>query len=404
VDLNLHLQDWLNLLVRWTHLITGISWIGSSFYFMWLDSHLTVSETPDAAHKKDVEGELWMVHSGGFYQVERKKIGPGTMPKVLHWFKYEALFTWMSGMFLLGIVYYLTGGIYLIDPAVAPISFARAASIGIGSLVVTWFVYDLLWQTVGKRFEGIATTLTLALGGITAYGLCHALSGRAAFIHFGAILGTIMVANVWVRILPSQQKMIDATKEGRSPDFTLSGHAKKRSVHNSYMTFPVLFMMLSNHYPNAYAHSSNWIVLLLLVLLGASIRHAMIGKNGSGQWAAAPAVSVLLVLIFMTATPLTPPPDAHAKVEVARVTFHQVRQVIDQRCVSCHSTKPKDQSFGPSPGGVIFAANERIRDLAARIKERAVDTKTMPLGNKTGMTDDERKLLGRWIEEGATLE
>lgn len=399
------MQDWLNLFLRWIHLLTGIAWIGSSFYFMWLDANLL----PPEAKKPDVEGELWMVHSGGFYLVERKLIGPGSMPKVLHWFKYEALFTWISGILLLSLIYYFTNGAYLLDPNVARIGAGQGALIGIGTLVVSWFVYDLLWESkFAATYGRFATFLSLALATIAGYVFCSFLSGRAAYIHLGAMFGTIMVANVWVRILPSQRKMVDATKEGRKPDFTLSAKAKRRSVHNSYMTFPVLFMMISNHYGNTYGSSHNFIVLCLLVILGVTIRHVMIAKDATGKWAILPALVSLVALVFLTA-PSGAGFLAHGNLEngnvkQGKVTFLQARAILENRCVACHSQNPKMTQFGSVPGGVYFESPEQIHAFAERIKMRAVTTKTMPLQNLTQMTDEERAILGAWIDSGANVD
>jgi uncharacterized membrane protein len=391
--------DWLNLFTRWVHLIAGISWIGSSFYFMWLDASLEKLANAPA----DVEGELWMVHSGGFYQVLRKKIGPGSMPKTLHWFKYEALFTWLSGIFLLSLIYHLTGGAYLVDPRVAQLSPGEATGFSIALIVGSWIAYDLLWNSpLGKKLPAAATAVCLVGAGALSYGLCHLFSGRGAFIHLGAIFGTIMVANVWIRILPSQQKMIDATKEGKQPDFALSGYAKRRSVHNSYMTFPVLFLMISNHYPMAYGNAQNWIILVLLVVLGMAIRHMMIAKAEQGAWALIPAfgavVTLLLMTIDLSSGMVTPGADG------PRIPFDRVHSVIQARCLVCHSAHPADPTFGPMPGGVSFETVERIQALAPRIKERAYITKTMPMANKTGITEDERLMLGRWVDQGAHVQ
>ena len=398
--MNFHLNDWLSLLLRLAHLVAGISWIGSSFYFIWLDSHL---EKPKSL-KTDVEGELWMVHSGGFYLVERKKIGPGSMPETLHWFKYEALFTWLTGIFLLGVVYYFTGGAFLVDPAVLSIQPIHAVLVSLGILTGSWLIYDFLWQTLGKKHPQWTSGICLGLLGVAAFTFTHLLSGRAAFIHMGALLGTLMVANVWIRILPAQQKMVDATAEGRLPDYALSGHAKRRSVHNSYMTFPVLFMMLSNHYPMVYGQAHNWLILILLMISGASMRHMMISKSASGRkWAIAPVAASLLTLVFLASSVgVAEAPRGMASLNP--VTFLQVRQVITQRCVRCHSTHPEETTFGPSPGGVSFEAPEQIRAFANRIKFRVVETKTMPLANKTEITDDERALLGRWVDQGAQVQ
>lgn len=390
-----HLADWLELGLRWTHLIAGIAWIGSSFYFIWLDSHLE----PPAPGKTDVDGTLWMVHSGGFYQVERRRIGPGQIPRTLHWFKWEAALTWITGIALLTLVYYLTGGVYLVDPAVAKLGVGAATVLAVGMLVVSWFVYDLLWRS--RRAEGpFAAVVSFALVGAVAYGLCQVLSGRAAFIHVGALLGTLMVANVWLRILPAQQQMIDATTAGRAPDFTLGARAKRRSVHNSYMTFPVLFIMLSNHYPATYGHRLNWLVLLLLIVAGAGVRHVMIGKDGSGRWALVPVAAALVVLVALTAPSRAAPAPAAGG---SAPSFAAVRAVVNQRCLSCHSAYPTDSVFRVAPAGVVFDTPESVRRLAERIRVRVVETQTMPLANKTGMTEEERELVGRWIGAGAHL-
>lgn len=400
----LHLAEWGAYLIRWIHLITGISWIGSSFYFMWLDASL---EEP-VQKKPDVEGELWMVHSGGFYEVERKRIGPGTMPAKLHWFKYEALFTWISGACLLIVAYYLNAAAFMVDPAVSSIHPHLAVTLSAAALVVSWFIYDGLWQSpVGKNSPNVATGISLLLAAGMAYGFCQYLSGRAAFIHVGAMFGTWMVANVWVRILPAQQRMIDATKEGRTPDFAHSGHAKRRSVHNTYMTFPVLFMMLSNHYPHTYSGPWNWVALILMIVMGAAIRHVMVAKHGTGKWAVAPATVAAACLLIITASFPEKPHAAHATAEAVPagppVPFSQVHSIINSRCVGCHATHPAITTFGPTPGGVQFDTPERIRSLAERIKIRAVTTKTMPIANHTQMTEEERAILGRWIDQGAKL-
>lgn len=387
--------EWLNLLLRWAHLIFGIAWIGSSFYFMWLDSNL---EAPPPS-KKDVEGELWMVHSGGFYLVERKLIEPGSMPATLHWFKYEALFTLVTGFLLLNLVYYFSGGAFLLDPSVSGISHGQGVALGLGVLIVSWIVYDLIWQSkLALEKNALALGLSILLAAGTAYLLCRYLSGRAAFIHLGAMFGTIMVTNVWMRILPSQQKMIDATKEGRKPDYTLSAKAKRRSVHNSYMTLPVLFMMISNHYATVTSGPNNWIHLLLLVVFGMAVRHVTLAKKRRAQVIAGlVALASLGVLMVMTTTP------SRAEVNgVAVVSFTEVRPVIEKRCLPCHSPTPAITDLGMVPAGVFFDTPERTAAFAERIRIRAVETKTMPPVNKTGLTDEERELLSRWIASGAS--
>ena len=390
------LGDWANLLLRWAHFIAGIAWIGSSFYFIWLDRALTTPEHPQPG----VEGDLWMVHSGGFYQVEKRRPGPGDVPAVLHWFKWEAMLTWITGISLLVLLYYLSGA-YLLDPSVSAIGRGAAIALGVGLLVFGWLIYDALWRSFVRR-QAVATAISLALLTAVTVLLCRLLSGRAAFMHIGSLLGTIMVANVWMRILPAQHQMLAATRAGRPADFTLGERAKQRSVHNSYMTFPLLFIMLSNHFPATYASPVNWLVLLLLFVAGASVRHAMIGRGASSRWALVPAAVALAGAMFFST-----PKGAAARTLAAATDsvppFHAVRAVIAQRCQPCHSQYQSDHSFGPAPGGVTFDAPESIARLAERIRVRAVETKTMPLANKTGMTDDERALLGRWIASGAPL-
>jgi len=384
------LTDWANLLLRWAHFIAGIAWIGSSFYFIWLDRALTRPEQPKAG----VEGDLWMVHSGGFYQVEKRRPAPGEIPAILHWFKWEAMLTWLTGIALLILVFYL-GTAYLLDPNISRISRGAAIAVGIGIVVLGWPIYDGLWRSPLARRAGVAAAISLALLSAVTLLACRLFSGRAAFLHIGALLGTIMVANVWERILPAQQQMLDATRAGRPADFTLGERAKQRSVHNSYMTFPVLFAMLSNHFPATYASPVNWLVLLLLFVAGAAMRHVMIGRGPAARWALAPVAAALAAAMFFS-TPRGAAADSAP-------SFAAVRAVIQQRCQPCHSQYQTDRSLGPAPGGVTFDTPESIARLAERIRVRAVETRTMPLANKTGMTEDERALLARWIASGAPL-
>jgi len=390
------LADWANLLLRWAHFVAGIAWIGSSFYFIWLDRALS---QPEHA-KPGVEGDLWMVHSGGFYQVEKRRPGPGEVPPVLHWFKWEAMLTWITGIALLILVFYL-GGAYLLDPNVSRISRGAAIAVGIGLIVLGWPIYDGLWRSPLARRPPIAAAISLGLLTAVTVLVCRLFSGRAAFMHVGALLGTIMVANVWERILPAQRQMLDATRAGRPADFTLGERAKQRSVHNSYMTLPLLFIMLSNHFPATYASPVNWLVLLLLCVAGAFVRHAMIGRGRSARWALLPAALTLAGAMFFST-----PTGAAARIPTAGdsvPSFAAVRSVIAQRCQPCHSQYQSDRTFGPAPGGVTFDTPESVARMAERIRVRAVETKTMPLANKTGITQEERDLLARWIAAGAPL-
>src|SRR6266480_1122408 len=340
------LGDWANLLLRWTHFIAGIAWIGSSFYFIWLDCALTKHQH----QKPEVEGDLWMVHSGGFYQVEKRRPGPGDVPPVLHWFKWEAMLTWITGIALLVLVYYLSGA-YLLDPSVSRIGRGTAIALGIGLLLSGWKFYDGLWRSPLAKRPGIAAAISLALLAAVTVLLCRLLSGRAAFMHVGSLLGTIMVANVWMRILPAQQQMLDATRAGRPADFTLGARAKQRSVHNSYITFPLLFIMLSNHFPATYTGPRNWLVLLLLFVAGAAIRHVMIGREARARWALLPAALALGGAMFLS-TPHGAAARAPGAATNSVPSFAAVRLVIAQRCQPCHSQYQTDRTMGPAPAGV----------------------------------------------------
>ncbi len=389
--------DWLNLSFRWFHLVVAIGWIGTSFYFMWLDSNIIVPETP----REGVEGELWMVHSGHFYQVEMRRLSPGQLPKVLHWFKWEAALTWMSGIALLTVVYYLTGGVYLIDPNVSRMTPGGAVALCVGLLIASWVVYDLLWvSSLGRDRPGVATAISYVLLFGLVVLLCRTLSGRAAFIHVGAMLGTIMVANVWMRIIPAQKELVAATAAGRPADWTLSSRAKRRSVHNSYVTLPVIFMMISNHYPSTYAHRLNWLILILFMVVGVGIRHLHITheQHRPAAWVLAPVTAALAVLVYLTL------PASTASGVGAQVGFPVARRIVESRCVSCHSATPTDDIFRAAPNGVAFDTPESIRIRAEAIKQRTILLKNMPLANKTGMTETERELLARWIDQGARVD
>lgn len=388
-------NDWLVFLVRWLHLIAGIMWIGNSFYFMWLDANL---EAPDGSDPLS-EGSLWMVHSGGFYQVERRKIGPDSMPPLLHWFKWEATFTWITGFFLLGLVYFTGKALLLVNPTLVALTPPMTVLLSCGLLVVAWFVYDLLFQSKIANSAWKSHPVAIGLIASMAYGFSYLYSGRGAFIMVGAVFGTIMVLNVWIRILPGQSRMIEATRRGETPNFEEGKHAKRRSTHNSYLTLPVLFMMISNHAPQAYANPQNWLILLLLIALGMQVRHIMIlqTKGKSFLWVLAPLVVTLLAIgLILNQDHVRRPGVANVEREI---DFAQVRAIVHTRCQPCHATQPTDATFGPMPGGVSFETDEDIFRLAERIRFRAVETETMPIANKTNITAEERSLLGAWVDQ-----
>jgi len=394
------IHELLDLIVRWVHVIAGIMWIGNSLLFNWLDRNLRPLDEP----KEGVQGKIWLLHSGAFYEVEKKLLPPGfPYPAKVHWFMFQNLTTWVSGVTLLVIVYYMGGAAYTIDPSVAAIGPATAIAIGVGTLVAGWFVYDLLWRSpIGKNSQ-LAAAISFALLIAVAFGLSRIFGGRAAYIHVGALLGTLMTANVWFYVVPSQRELVAATKAGLPQDPALSYRAKLRSIHNNYMTFPVLFIMVSNHFPGTYGNALNWLILAILMTGGALVRHFMNIRFTYGPWlryAAASAIVALALAGILMARARGPASASASGV----VTFAAARDVIQRRCVRCHSANPTDEVFTAAPAGVMFDTPEQIQRMVARIKERAVIQKTMPFGNKTNITEDERALLGAWIDQGAKIE
>ena len=398
-----YLIDWLSLAARWLHLITGIAWIGASFYFVWLDNHLLPPRDPkDSA--RGIGGEVWSVHGGGFYQAQKFKVAPAFLPEPLHWFKWEAYWTWMSGTFLLALIYWYGAEIYLIDPTVAALSKPVAIAIGVGTIVLGWLVYDVLCKSrLGQndRLLGVAVCLFTVL---VAYGLCQVFSGRGAFIHYGAMLGTIMVANVFFVIMPGQRELVSATEAGRSPDPTPGLKAKQRSVHNTYFTLPVLFVMISNHYAMTYGHAYNWLILLAISLIGALIRVYFVArhKGPASPWPLLAAALLTLALVAALAPRTTP--DTGRDTGSTSVSFSQVQQIVTQRCTVCHATHPSQPGFTAPPKGVVFDTPQDITGQALTIHQQTVVSKAMPIGNLSGMSDAERALIDQWFQAGATAE
>ncbi|HLL30520.1 MAG TPA: urate hydroxylase PuuD [Allosphingosinicella sp.] len=378
--------EWLNLAIRWLHLTAGIAWIGSSFYFVWLDNHLT---KPAEGH---ASGELWSVHGGGFYHNQKYQVAPSTMPDRLHWFKWEAYFTWISGFSLLVLVYYVGAQSFLIDPAKAPLSPPVAIGIGLVAIVLGWLVYD------GMCRSPVASS-NPALGGfwfafllLAAIMLDSLFSSRAAYLHIGAIIGTVMVANVFLIIIPNQRKVVADLIAGRTPDPRLGAAAKQRSLHNNYMTLPVLFIMISPHYPMTYGAERPWLVLALLGLTGVAVRH-IFNLRGRGK-AMGATIAAAAALALATVTYVTLEKKGAAPGQAGRLTFAEIEPILAAHCAGCHNVKPP-------PAGVALDSWERARAASARIKAVAVDSHVMPLGNPTGMTPAERQKLGAWIAAGS---
>ncbi len=395
--------EFCSLLGRWVHLITGIAWIGASFYFVWLDDHL-LAPTDEALTAKGVGGELWAVHGGGFYNAQKYRVAPRTLPASLHWFYWEAYATFLSGFFLLCLLYYAQAEIYLIDPQVAALSKPAAIAISLGFLIGGWVLYDMLCRTALARHGAwLASVIALFLG-VAAYALCHLFSGRAAFIQFGAMLGTIMVANVFFVIIPGQREMVRAKEQGREPDPAAGARGKLRSVHNTYFTLPVLFTMISNHYALTFGAHDNWLVLIAMSAAGLLIRAYFVSRHKrherGGKTAPWPALAGL-GLIAATAAALAPTRKAlDAGTEAPRLQFAAVQHIVAQRCAPCHAAHPSQPGFAAAPNGVLLDTPANLLEHAAIIAPQ-VETRAMPIGNLTGMTEPERTRLLDWIHRGA---
>lgn len=393
------LHEWLNVIVRWAHIVAAIMWIGDSFLFMWLDSHL--SKTLLKPREGDVVGELYMTHSGGFYEVvKRKTLRKEDLPPTLYWFKWESYSTWITGFLLILIVYWLGGRAMLVE-STSSLSYGAAVALSLGGLAAAVVAYDLMTRTPlagSMRVFGIAGLLLTV---VTTWALLHVFSPRAVFLQVGAMLGTVMASNVFFRIIPAQKKMLAATAAGEAVDPSPGLRAKLHSTHNHYLTLPVLFLMLSNHFPSLYGHELSWLILGLLCVAGVGIKLAMNKRTQTH-----PVFLIGTLAAILSAATLTVP-RAQAAASSASgppVAYAQVRTILDARCTSCHADKPTNPAFGAPPVGVKLESAADTVAHKERILARAVHTKTMPLGNMTGMTDDEREVLGRWIAQGARTE
>ena len=387
----------VDLVARWTHVIAGIMWIGNSLLFNWLDRNLL----PAGSHPQTPRpiGTIWLLHSGGFYYVEKTLLEGAPVPAPLHWFKWQAYSTWWSGVVLLLAVYYLGGRAVLTDPGVAALSHSQGILVGAGAILLGWALYEAMQRFVAPRAPGLAAAVWVAgLGGL-AIALTQLLDGRAAFLHVGAMLGTIMAANVVLTIVPSQRALVATAAAGGGGGAELSSRAKRVSIHNNYFTFPVILLMLSGHFPSLYSHPLSWLLLLVVIGGGAAVRHVLNIRFAFPAWRPAlfaTLAGTVAALYLILGTGGGPRPPAAAADPGTRVTLEEARHVIDRRCGACHSARQSDASFGPAPGGVTFDTPEQILARAARIRERAVVTRTMPPGNKTQITEAERALLGRW--------
>jgi uncharacterized membrane protein len=394
--------DWIGFAVRWLHLITGIAWIGASFYFIHLDASLRRSSGLPAG----VGGEAWQVHGGGFYRVQKYFVAPVELPEHLTWFKYEAYSTWLSGFALLGLIYYLSADLYLIDPAVLDLPVWGAILISVASLALGWVIYDQLC----KSRLGANTALLCVLGFVflvaTTWGYTRVFSGRGAYIHAGALIGTIMVANVFFVIIPNQKIVVADLIAGRKPDPALGAQAGQRSLHNNYLTLPALFLMISNHYPLSFATRWNWLIVAVVIIVGAVIRHFYNMRHAgrpSPWWTWGVAAVGMAMIVWLSVVPPGGDEDA-AALAPAPVAFADIENIVLSRCSMCHAAEPVWAGIAAPPKGVRLDTPEMIRKHAGEIRLQATLTQAMPPGNVTGLSQEERRTLAAWIAAGAPIE
>ena len=391
----------LDLVARWVHVIAGIMWVGNSLLFNWLDRSLVHADAPGQT-KKPI-GSIWLLHSGGFYYVEKTLLDGEEMPVPLHWFKWQAYTTWLTGFALLFIVYYAGGRASMVDNPVGGLTQLNASIVGLAAILGGWILYEAMQRVVAPKAPTVAALVWIVAFVGIAIELTRVLSGRAAFLHVGAMLATIMAGNVFWTIVPSQRLLVASAAGDKGGDPVISARAKRVSIHNNYFTFPVIVLMVSNHFPSLYGHRLSWLLLIVLVMAGVAVRHVLNVRWSLPRWkpvlAGVITASVLSLWAIMRFGVL---PEASASaVPTGPIAFADVRHIIDRRCSVCHSERPTDPGFPVAPGGVMFDTPEQIVAHAARIRERAFVTRTMPFGNKTRITDAERAILGGWAAQQA---
>ena len=394
--MDVFLGEWVNLLLRWVHMIVGIGWIGTSFYFVALDYSLD----QQGRKRKGVFGTAWQVHGGGFYHVEKFTVAPPHLPPHLHWFTWEAYLTWVTGFGLMVVQYYLHANAYLIDPAVLPLAPGQAIAISLASLLAGWLVYDALCRACGERTVVLAAgVFVLILAASVLY--TKVFSGRGAFLHVGALVGTIMAVNVFAVIVPNQKKMVAQLLRGEEPEARYGNIGKQRSLHNNYLTLPVLLMMVSPHYPFLSAHPHSWLVVALVLISGGLLRH-LLNRIDAGDdwnhygWAAPVAGFALICAIYVTAPAGRPPACTAGTISDAELLALSARH-----CTMCHARKPTHESFQEAPKNVTLESVQDFRRYAPLVLAQTVQNKAMPLGNQTGMTEDEREQIGQWLRANA---
>ncbi len=375
--------EWLNILLRWGHLVAGIAWIGTSFYFVALDLSLR-------------DGQAWEVHGGGFYHVKKHMQAPAELPPNLIWFKWEAYLAWITGFLLLIIQYYVQADLFLIDPSVMVLTTWHAISVSVASLLGGWIIYDQLCKSPLGKQTGWLALCVYALIVLAAYGFSHVFSGRGAFIHVGAFIGTLMAANVFAVIIPNQSKITAALLRGEKPDPKYGMIGKQRSLHNTYLTLPVLFMMTSNHYAIITGHPQAWAIVGLVVLGGGVARHFLLRTEVHEDMAQIAWTIPVVALCLAGAVMLTEPAASIIPAGL-KVTDSEVMEIVQNRCTTCHSVNPTDDKIKQAPKGIMFASTDDLKRYAKQIEAQSVRNKAMPLGNKTGMTLEDRQKLGAWL-------
>ena len=390
-----YIADWLNLLIRWLHLITGAAWIGTSFYFNWLNHNI---REPEQA-QEGIKGELFAVHGGHFYQVRKYDGAPETLPKTLHWFKWEAYFTWISGFSLLIVVYYWNAKMNLVGAEEGALEPWQGVLLSVGGLIGGWFVYDLLCKSPLRKTPVLFALLGFSLLTIVAFGYSQVFSPRASYIQLGAMVGTMMAANVFFVIIPNQRVMVDTMIAGEEPDTSLGDAGALRSLHNNYFTLPVLFIMVSNHFPMTFGHHMNWAILAAIALIGAGIRHYfnLKSKGHLNVWILPVASVGILALAFV----IRPQPAGIEEATASIVPYSQVQPIIAERCMGCHAKNPT--ILASAPKGVMYDDPAVVRGIASKIRMQ-LDTHIMPPGNMTKMTEEERAIVIRWVDTGASIE
>ncbi len=391
------LWEWLNLGLRWFHVMAGIAWIGSSFLFIALESGLRKR----AGQSPGVEGDIWLVHGGGFYRAEKYKVAPASLPDELVWFKYEAYFTWLTGILLLGVIYYAAADAFLIDRNKFDLEPWQAVGLSLASLTGGWLIYNGLCKSpLGDR-TGLLALCVFALVVVATIFYTTVFTDRAAFLHIGAFIGTIMVGSVFFTIIPNQKIVVADLVAGRTPDPSYGRQAFQRSLHNNYLTLPVVFMMVSSHYPIVFGHPYSWLIAVGIVIFGGLVRHVFNahhrGELDSGAQAAIPLALMLLVgLALLTGYR----PDLAT---AGNVAFSDVSPIFQKHCVACHAVRPTNADFPEAPKGVMLEAPDDIKRHAPMINQQVVLSDIMPLGNETGMTDEERALIAGWVASGAPI-